>query len=172
MANRNRPPAKRDEHGECMHLYLTRDAQCVHCGMQFRLAWSAERGWLMAPLRRNIVFGVVGIALMGVARAYSIDLLAMGFLFIAIYFIVRSGFGVMEVFLKHRFSPGKLGEFMPRSRLNVTMMKPGIAWVGRVRYPMDLNTYGQFTPGDTLLVEYLKWSRLPVAIYRGHLARA
>ena len=46
MAKRPRPQARRDEHGECMHLYLTRDATCVHCGMRFGLAWTADRGWL------------------------------------------------------------------------------------------------------------------------------
>ena len=60
------------------------------------------------------------------------------------------------------------GELTPRRRWNVLAPKPYIAWVGRVRFPFDAEVYSHFNPGDTLLVEHLRWSRLPVAIYRGH----
>ena len=171
MSNRNRPPARRDAHGECMHLYLTRDAQCVHCGMQFRLAWSADRNWLTAPLRKNLTIGIASALLMGVGFALALSFVAYLFLFATVYFMVRSFFGTAEVFMKHRFSPGKLGDLVPRSKINVTSMKPAIVWIGVVRYPFDEETYRKFTPGDTLLVEYMRWSRIPVAIYRGHLDR-
>lgn len=171
MSNRNRPPAKRDATGECMHLYLTRDAQCVHCGMQFRLAWTADRNWLTAPLRKNLGFGIASI-LVTVALYYlGIDYVSVVALFASIYFMVRAVYGTAEVFMKHKFSPGKLGELVMRPRYNIIAMKPGVAFVGLQRYPMDEQTYRQFTPGDTLLVEYMRWSRMPVAIYRGHLNR-
>lgn len=169
MSNRTRPPARRDAHGECMHLYLTRDAQCVHCGMQFRLAWTADRGWLMGPLRKNLTIGIGSIVMMGMSYALALDLLATLFLFSTVYFMVRSVFGTMEVFMKHRFSPGKLGDLVPRPKYNIIAMKPAIVWIGPTRYPFDEKTYRQFNRGDTLLVEYFRWSRLPVAIYRGHL---
>lgn len=171
MSTKKRPPARRDASGECMHLYLTRDAQCVHCGMQFRLAWSADRGWLMAPLRKNLTIGIGSALLMGASYSLGIDFVAMIFLFATVYFFVRSFFGTTEVFMKHRFSPGRLGEIIPRSKFNIIAMKPAVAWVGPARYPIDIQVYSQFTPGDTLLVEYMRWSRVPVAIYRGHLDR-
>ncbi len=48
-------------------------------------------------------------------------------------------------------------------------MKPAYAMVGRAKFPMDVELYSQFSMGETLLIEHLRWSRMPVAIYRGHL---
>lgn len=171
MSSGNRPRARRDEHGECMHLYLTRDATCVHCGMKFGLAWQADRNWLTRPLRKNLVIGFAAFALVAAGYAAAVDLMAMGFLFVGIFFLIRALLGTAETFMKHRFSPGKLGDIVPRPWFAVTALKPAFAFVGRVKFPMDLQLYSQFGAGETLLVEYLKWSRLPVAIYRGHLPR-
>jgi hypothetical protein len=152
-----------------MHLYLTRDATCVHCGMKFGLAWTADRNWLTAPLRKNLTIGFA--AFIAVAAAYfgAIDAVAMAFLFVGIYFLIRALFGTTETFMKHRFVPGKLGMIVARGRFNVTALKPAYVFVGSVKFPIDVATYSQFKQGETLLIEYLKWSRLPVAIYRGHL---
>ena len=171
MSSANRPRARRDERGECMHLYLTRDATCVHCGMKFGLAWTADRSWLTAPLRKNLVIGFAAFILVAGAYIGAVDLFAMAFLFVGIYFLIRALFGTTETFMKHRFVPGKLGTIVSRGRYNVTAMKPAYAFVGSVKFPMDVELYSQFREGETLLVEYLKWSRLPVAIYRGHLPR-
>lgn len=154
-----------------MHLYLTRDATCVHCGMKFRLAWTADRSWLTAPLRKNLMIGFAAFVLVAGAYVGAIDLFAMAFLFVGIYFLIRALFGTTETFMKHRFVPGKLGIIISRGRFNVTALKPAIVYVGVVKFPMDIEVYSQFEPGETLLVEYLKWSHLPVAIYRGHLPR-
>ena len=171
MSNRNRPPARRDAHGECMHLYLTREAQCVHCGMQFKLAWTAERNWLTGPLRKNLTIGIGAIIMVAVGYSTGVSLLSTIALFVAVYFMIRAMFGTVEVFLKHRFSPGKLGMLVHRGRFSITAMKPAYAWIGILKSPMDEQVYNHFNPDDTLLVEYLKWSRLPVAIYRGSLNR-
>lgn len=152
-----------------MHLYLTRDATCVHCGMKFGLAWQADRGWLTAPLRKNLIIGFASFILVAGAYVGAIDFFAMAFLFVGIYFLIRALFGTTETFMKHRFVPGKLGMIVPRGRYNITALKPAYAFVGSVKFPMDLALYSQFSQGETLLIEYLKWSRLPVAIYRGHL---
>ena len=168
MRSKNRPLAKRDATGECMHLYLTRDATCVHCGMQFRLAWTADRDWLTKPLRRNILFGVGAMAATGVLWLLTVPLLPMVALFAGVYFFVRVVFGTAETFMKHRFVPGKLGPLIPRAQFNVSAMKPAYAFVGRLKFPMDVELYSQFTEDETLLVEHLRWSRMPIAIYRGH----
>jgi hypothetical protein len=168
-ARRNRPPARRDERGECMHLYLTRDATCVHCGMKFGLAWTADRKWLTRPLQRNLLMGIGGFLLMGATTALQVPVVPLLFLFAGAYFFVRALLGTLEAFLKHRFVPGKLGALVPRAPYNLAAMKPAVAWVGTVKFPMDETVYRQFNPGDTLLIEHLRWSRIPVAIYRGHL---
>jgi len=169
MAKRPRPQARRDEHGECMHLYLTRDATCVHCGMRFGLAWSAERSWLISPVRRNLALAIGGFLVTGAGFTMNVSLLALGALFVGIYFMIRAVLGTVETFLKHGFVPGRLGTLIPRMAFNPTNAKPATALVGRVKFPFDETVYGHFERGETLLVEHLKWSRLPVAIYRGHL---
>lgn len=171
MSSANRPKARRDERGECMHLYLTRDATCVHCGMKFGLAWAAERDWLTKPLRKNLALGFGSFVVVAAAYLTSVSFVAMAFLFIGMYFLVRALFGTAETFMKHRFVPGKLGTIVPRGKLNITALKPAYAYVGVVKFPVDLELYSQFQQGETLLIEYLRWSRMPVAIYRGHLSR-
>lgn len=171
MTARNRPQARRDEHGECLHLYLTRDATCVHCGMKFGLAWSADRDWLTSPLRRNIMYGGGAFLVTIALWLLTVPLLPLVALFLGVYFFVRVFFGTTETFMKHRFVPGKLGVLVPRGQFNIAAMKPAYAWVGRGKFPMDIELYSQFAEGETLLVEHLRWSRLPVAIYRGHLGR-
>ena len=170
MTARNRPQARRDEHGECLHLYLTRDATCVHCGMKFGLAWSADRDWLTKPLRRNIMFGVGAFLVTIGFWLLEVPLIPLLALFLGVYFFVRVLFATAETFMKHRFVPGKLGMLVLRGQFNIAAMKPAYAMVGRVKFPMDIELYSQFSEGETLLVEHLRWSRLPVAIYRGHLA--
>ena len=124
MSSANRPRARRDERGECMHLYLTRAATCVHCGMKFGLAWTADRSWLTAPLRKNLVIGFAAFILVAGAYIGAVDLFAMAFLFVGIYFLIRALFGTTETFMKHRFVPGKLGTIVSRGRYNVTAMTP------------------------------------------------
>lgn len=152
-----------------MHLYLTRDATCVHCGMKFGLAWQADRAWLTRPLQKNLGIGFGSFILVAGAYVGNVGFVAMAFLFVGIYFLVRALLGTTETFLKHRFTPGRLGMIVPRGRYNITALKPAYAFVGSVKFPVDLDLYSQFSQDETLLVEYLKWSRLPVAIYRGHL---
>ncbi len=152
-----------------MHLYLTRDATCVHCGMKFGLAWTANRNWLTAPLRKNILLGFAAFIVVAVAYAGAVDLLAFASLAIGIYFMVRGLFGTLETFMKHRFVPGKLGVIIPRAWFNVAAMKPACAFIGSVKFPVDVALYSEFREGETLLIEHLRWSRLPVAIYRGHM---
>lgn len=171
MSSANRPRARRDKHGECLHLYLTRDATCVHCGMKFGSVWEADRGWITRPLQKNLIIGLVAFAFVAAGYATEVHFVAMGFLFVGIFFLIRALLGAAETFMKHRFSPGKLGAIVPRPWYAVTALKPAFALVGSVKFPLDLEVYSQFKEGDTLLIEYFKWSRLPVAIYRGHMPR-
>ncbi len=174
MRRRNAQPLQQvDASGECRHLYLTRDATCVHCGLQFRLAWSSDRKDLIRPTTRNLVFAVIAVALLVPAQAFPIggsSLLASVFLVVAVLFFTRTLLGGFELYARHGFVPGKLGPIARRHPLNPMPPKPYVTTLGRVRFPIDLATYRQFQEGDTLLIEHLRWSRLPVAIYKGHPA--
>ena len=158
-----------DQHGQCLHLYLTRDATCVHCGMQFGLAWEAERRWLTQPLFRNLAIAAVAAVLYGVALVTGGSTIASPFLVVTALFATRGGLGGLETLAKHRFISGILGPLVPHRRFNFLAPKPSFAYVGAAKVPLEAHIYELFRPGDPLLVEHLLWSRLPVAIYRGQM---
>ncbi len=170
--NRPIPPKQTDESGDCRHLYLTRDATCVHCGVQFRLAWASERRALLRPTTRNLVIALASVALLAVSQLLGVQVqgfqVSSIFLMVAVLFFTRSLLGGFELYTRHGFVPGRLGPIVRRSPYNPLPPKPYVTTLGRVRFPIDLATYQQFEPGETLLIEHLRWSRLPVAIYKGH----
>ncbi len=165
-----RPIQPRDESGQCRHLYLTGDATCAHCGMKFRLEWHSERAGLLRPTVRNLAFGAAAGALLLAAQV----MLGQGvftalFLVAMVLFFTRTVLGGLEVFARHGFIPGTLGPLLKRARFNPLAPKPYVTHIGRVKFPIDKEAHERFKEGDTLLVEHLRWSRLPVAIYLGTL---
>lgn len=172
MSRRPQQPQQQvDASGECRHLYLTRDATCVHCGIQFRLEWASDRKDLIKPTTRNLIFAVIAVILLAPAQAFPIggtSILASVFLVIAVLFFTRTLLGGFELYVRHGFVPGKLGPIARRHPMNPLPPKPFVTALGRVRFPIDLSTYRLFEEGDTLLIEHLRWSRLPVAIYKGY----
>lgn len=170
MSRRGNPPKQVDASGECRHLYLTSEGTCVHCGMRFHLVWTSNRAALLRPTTKNLMFAVGGAVLMAVSQATGQPgIFTSLLLVVAIFFFTRSLLGGAELYFRHGFVPGKLGPLVRRGRFNPLLPKPYVTTIGAVRFPIDLETYEQFSPGDTLLVEHLRWSRLPVAVYRGRL---
>ena len=165
----NRKAASHNASGQCLHLYLTGEATCVHCGMKFNLAWQPPRGTLLRPTLKNLMLGLVSGALMLIVQAAGIGLLGSLFLIGLVLFMTRVILGVLEIYARHVFVPGVLGPLTKRAPYNIIAPKQYMALVGRIRFPMDQETHAHFNEGDTLLVEHLRWSRLPVAIYRGSL---
>ena len=171
------PPEMRDTSrippqapGECRHLYLTGDATCVHCGMKFDLAWTAERESLVPSSNRNLLIAAGFGVLLGVSYFMGLALPAYLFLIGTVLFFTRGILGKWEMYQRHGFVPGKLGPLVKRPPVNVLLPKPYLTTVGIVRFPIDKETHDQFREGETLLVEHLRWSRLPVAIYRGRMS--
>ena len=136
--------------------------------MRFRLAWASERSALLRPTRRNLAYAVGAGLLIAVSQAGDQAVLATGFLVVALFFFARALLGSFELFVRHGFVLGKLGPLTRRRRFNVLVPKPYVTTVGTVRFPIDLETYRAFGPEDTVLVEHLRWSRLILAVYRGH----
>ena len=158
--------------GECRHLYLTGDATCVHCGMKFELAWSAPRNSITFPTIRNTGIALLCTALLAASQAFGLTILGYAFLVGTVLFFTRVLLGGLELFGKHGFVPGKLGPLVKRPVFNILLPKRYLTTVGFVRFPVDKDTHAQFNIGDTLLVEHLRWSRLPVAIYKGRMPRS
>jgi len=167
MFQRRRQQLPPQAPGECRHLYLTGDATCVHCGMKFELAWAAERRSLTFPTIRNALIAVTSAVLLAASNAFGIPFLPYLFLVGTVLFFTRVLFGGIELFGRHGFVPGKLGPLVKRPPTNILLPKPYLATVGIVRFPMDREAHERFNVGDTVLVEHLRWSRLPVAIYLG-----
>lgn len=168
MRRRQAPTRQNDESGECRHLYLTGEVVCVHCGIKFALAWASERGGLLRPSIRNLVYAGISGGLMAATQATLGGGPLSSLLLVAtVLFFTRTFLHGLEIFGRHRFVPGVLGLIFRRSRFNILAVKPYIAMVGMLKVPIDLSTYEHFRPGDTLLIEHLRWSRLPVAIYKG-----
>ncbi len=158
---------------ECRHLYMQRSegsgATCIHCGMQFNLAWSADRRSITFPTIRNTAIMAVSGGLLAAFALLGVTPLAYVFLMVMVLFFTRVLLGGMEMFGHHGFVPGRLGPLIKRPFWNVLIPKPYLVDVGRVRFPIDKDAYDHFKVSDTVLVEHLRWSRLPVAIYQGHL---
>ncbi len=168
MRRRQAPARQNDESGQCRHLYLTGDAVCVHCGIKFTLAWASERSGLLRPSIRNLIYAVISGALMALTLATMGDSILSTLLLLGVVlFFTRTFLHGLEIFGRHRFVPGVLGLIFRRSPFNILAAKPYIAMIGTLKVPIDLSTYEHFQPGDTLLIEHLRWSRLPVAIYKG-----
>ncbi len=167
MLNRKAP--SHDASGQCLHLYLTGDATCAHCGMKFSLAWQSERGALLRPTLKNLILGLSSGVLMVLAQSGGVSIVGSIFLIGLVLFLTRVVLGGLEMYARHVFVPGPLGPLIKRASYNLIAPKPYMALVGAVKFPMDRETHAQFVEGDTLLVEHLRWSRLPVAIYRGSL---
>ncbi|MQF86109.1 MAG: hypothetical protein FI734_01395 [SAR202 cluster bacterium] len=160
----------------CRHLYLRRGtegiaASCIHCNMHFRLAWTSTKKEIVRPATRNLILAFAGVALLVASQLLGLQLGAFPissiFLMIAVLFFTRAVLGGFELWARHGFIPGILGPIVRRNWLNPLPPKPYITTLSSVRFPIDLRTYRLFEPGDTLLIEHLRWSRLPVAIYKG-----
>ena len=167
-----------DSSGNCRHLYLKRGsdaiaASCIHCNMQFKLEWTSVRKDLIRPATRNLALAFTATALLVVSQLFGLQLgafpISSVFLMIAVLFFTRSVLGGFELWTRHGFVPGRLGPIVRRNRINPLPPKPYVTTLGPVRVPIELATYRLFDPGDTLLIEHLRWSRIPVAIYKGSI---
>jgi len=120
------------------------------------------------------MFAAGSVVLLVVTQLFGVAFGPIGlssiFLMVAVLFFARALLSGFELYARHGFVPGRLGPLVGRRRFNPLPPKPYVTTLGRVRFPIDLETYQQFEQGDTLLIEHLRWSRLPVAIYKGRAA--
>ena len=176
MKMNQRAAGQIDNTGNCRHLYLRRGhqdiaASCIHCNMQFKLVWTSIRKDLIRPATRSLIFALTATVVLVISQLLGLQLgafpISSVFLMIAVLFFTRSVLGGFELWTRHGFIPGILGPIVRRNRINPLPPKPYITTLGAVRFPIDLSTYRLFEQGDTLLIEHLRWSRVPVAIYKG-----
>ena len=138
--------------------------------MHFVLAWQSERSALLRPTTRNVAFAIGSALIVAASQATGQGFLSTVFLFAAVLFFARAILGGAEMYFRHGFVPGKLGPLVKRARFNPLTPKPYMTAISGVRFPIDKETHEQFELGETLLIEHLRWSRMPVAIYRGRAA--
>lgn len=152
---------------DCDHAQITAQGLCVKCGLQFRLRWSASRLGIAAAVRRNVglLLVVSGLLLVG-SRSLGSQFLQAAAAGAFVFFGSRVTFNVVELITPHGFFQGPLKELRAYPPYNVL---PPFRWfmvVGRAKFPVHARIYSQFEQGDLLLVEFLRSTRLPVAIYK------
>ena len=156
-----------NEPGECNHAGITPEGQCVLCGVQFVFAWRESTASLFALLLRNMAGVLVFLALFGVTRGPEDGgTLEAILLAAAVFFIARALLSGLDLLSPHSFFQGALGELKPRPAYHVLAIKSNMVQIGTLRFPMSPATYERLQPGQTLLVEALRFSRMPVALYR------
>lgn len=152
---------------ECDHAQITAQGRCLKCGLQFRLKWSANRWGIAAAVRRNIGLALVLAALLLVAsRSFGSSFLQAAAAGTFVFFTSRVTFNLMELFSPHAFFQGPLKDLHRHSPYNILAPFRWFMVVGRAKFPIHASVYGQFQPGDAVLVEFLRWTKVPVAIYK------
>ena len=153
---------------ECDHSQITPQGRCVRCGLQFHLQWSATRWGIAVAARRNLGLGLIGVAVLLLwarlaGNNETLQALALG---VMVFFLSRVFFNIMELFSPHGFFQGPLKDLHPQGPFSVLAPFRTFMVVGRAKFPVSAAVYRQFTAGETVLVEFLRWSKVPVAVYR------
>jgi hypothetical protein len=153
---------------ECPHLRISSQGVCHTCGIHFRVFWRAKRSSLFTPLSRNIgaigILAAVGVVMVGALIENAI--VTGGLVALAVFFMARLVFAALDLFMGHYFYNGTVGLLSLRSPMNILAVKEAWVEIGSIKFPMDQETYRVLNQGQRLLVEYLRWSRLPVALYK------
>ncbi len=153
---------------QCSHREVSAQGLCHTCGAKFQLFWNDQRSALAVPIRRNLgaLIVVAALAVVMVATDVSSRFLTGALVAFAVFFLTRAIFSTMDMFFSRIFFNGTLGRMVPRQTWNPLSVKEGFAIIGGYKWPMDYATYELMEPGQRILVEHMRWSRLPVALYR------
>ena len=153
---------------QCFHTNLSPELICHGCGMRFLPIYEETPFGLWLPVLRA---GLLGVGFFFFSAYASVQLnsllFAAIFVSIAVFFLVRAIRSVTEKHIPRLLRVGKVGQIRPRGPFSFTATKPMTAPVAGLRFQMDAKLYGTLNEGDVVVVEFLRWSRLPTAWYRG-----
>jgi hypothetical protein len=121
----------------------------------------------MQTVRSVLALALISIGL-GVLAVGSDSALMGAFTVAVVVFLgARLTYSIMGLAQAHNLYFGNLGPLRPKSPLTFGKGKDANAVVGIRRFPMDRATYELFRPGEGVIIESLRWTNYPVAIYRG-----
>ncbi len=152
---------------ECGHGYISPEHRCQVCGMEFTVVWAESPYGLWQPAIRNALFAGGSFMLMAFAISSGGGTLAAVFVAATVFFSVRTVMSFTERFVPPQLRVGPFGPVRPRSPLSLLSHKPLVAYVARVRFQLDVRVAELLRDGDIVLVEFRRWTRLPVTWYRG-----
>ena len=159
--------SERIDKDACHHRYISPERKCQTCGMRFERVWSEGPVASWQPLVRVLLFAGAGLMLAGYSVGSGGGLLAAFFVALTVFFLTRAIMAFAERFIPRAFRVGRLDHIGPRRVLSLLSHKPLVAHVAGVRFQLDARAAELLRPGDLLLVEFLRWTRLPVILYRG-----
>ncbi len=152
----------------CQHPNIDNTGRCHACGIQFRPIWNEERRWLVIQTARSVAaLALISIGLGVLAVSSNSGIMGAFTIAVVVFLGARLTYSIMGLMQAHNLYYGNLGPLQPRSPLGFGKGKDAWAVVGRRRFPMDRAIYAMLEPGEGLIIESLRWTNLPVTIYRG-----
>ena len=156
---------------QCSHRYLSPEIKCRTCGIQFNKLWHAATIPIWQPVFRILCF--TGAALMMTAYAVGNEMGAIVGVFVAItvFTMTRLIMSLAERAVPRQFRVGIVEQVGNKSQFNILANKPFVGVVSRIKFQMNSEVLSAVEPGDLVLVEFLRWTRLPVVWSRGKKKR-
>ena len=153
---------------DCQHPQIDNTGRCHACGTQFRPIWNEERRYLVLAVVRNV--GALALISMGMgvlAGGSNSGILGALTVAVVVFLGARLTYSIMGLMQAHNLYYGNVGPLQRKSSFGFGKGKDSWAVVGRRRFPMDRDTYEMLRPGEGVIIESLRWTNMPVAIYRG-----
>ena len=151
----------------CTHRYLSPQRRCHECGMQFRVVYEEARFGLWRPAFAAVLFGMGTLLLTALAFVNDLGIFRALLVGLTVFWLVRAMMATADMFVPRQFRVGELGPIGPRGVLSIFAVKPLIAPVAGYRFQFDLRLRERLNEGDVVLVEFMRWTKLPAIWYRG-----
>ena len=93
------------------------------------------------------------------------------FVAITVFTMTRLIMSLAERAVPRQFRVGIVEQVGNKSQFNILANKPFVGVVSRIKFQMNSEVLSAVEPGDLVLVEFLRWTRLPVVWSRGKKKR-
>ena len=93
------------------------------------------------------------------------------FVAITVFTMTRLIMSLAERAVPRQFRVGILEQVGNKSQFNILANKPFVGVVSRIKFQMNSEVLSAVEPGDLVLVEFLRWTRLPGVWSRGKKKR-
>lgn len=151
----------------CSHSKLDDYNQCLRCGARFVQVWHELKAITYTPLIVSALAAGVFLALLlglfGPSQAHTGKLLLM---IVFAYFSLRATRGLLDLLFPHATHGGKVRVINRRPIWSPFSTKDAQVRVGTKRFSLNEEAVRILNENETVLLEYLRWSRTVLAIYK------